>query len=188
MPTDEQIAAKAEDVADPSPTPTGPDSLLGDSASKANKGMILRKSVDYIRYLQQLVGAHASRNRVLEAELAGYRGHTVDGESMPSQAELDALVLADGSFGADFTFDPSGPGYALHSVREDMDVEEYADGADRPGTAMTGVSSAMSAAGTSPSDGGDDDDDISIEEETRGRRGRDGRPHESVHVKTEGAE
>ncbi|KAI5116787.1 hypothetical protein M0805_004885 [Coniferiporia weirii] len=37
---------------------------------KANKGMILRKSVEYIRYLQQLVGAQAARNRALEAQLA----------------------------------------------------------------------------------------------------------------------
>ncbi|KAF8580173.1 HLH-domain-containing protein, partial [Ramaria rubella] len=38
-------------------------------AVKANKGMILRKSVEYIRYLQQLVNAQASRNRELEAQL-----------------------------------------------------------------------------------------------------------------------
>ncbi|TDL13929.1 hypothetical protein BD410DRAFT_313378 [Rickenella mellea] len=36
---------------------------------KANKGMILRKSVEYIRYLQQLVNAQAARNRDLEAQL-----------------------------------------------------------------------------------------------------------------------
>lgn len=36
---------------------------------KANKGMILRKSVDYIRYLQQLVSAQAARNRELERAL-----------------------------------------------------------------------------------------------------------------------
>lgn len=47
------------------------------TAIKANKGMILRKSVEYIRYLQQLVSVQASRgrdleerNRVLEQELA----------------------------------------------------------------------------------------------------------------------
>ncbi|KAF8509076.1 helix-loop-helix DNA-binding domain-containing protein [Hysterangium stoloniferum] len=38
-------------------------------AVKANKGMILRKSVDYIRYLQQLVTAQADRNRELESQL-----------------------------------------------------------------------------------------------------------------------
>lgn len=48
---------------------------------KANKGMILRKSVEYIRYLQQLVFVQASRgrdleeqNRALERELATLRG------------------------------------------------------------------------------------------------------------------
>ncbi|KAI6037604.1 hypothetical protein EDC04DRAFT_2702299 [Pisolithus marmoratus] len=48
---------------------------------KANKGMILRKSVEYIRYLQQLVFVQASRgrdleerNRALEQELATLRG------------------------------------------------------------------------------------------------------------------
>ncbi|KIM36694.1 hypothetical protein M413DRAFT_31527 [Hebeloma cylindrosporum] len=41
---------------------------------KANKGMILRKSVEYIRYLQQLVTAQGARNRELERELSAYRG------------------------------------------------------------------------------------------------------------------
>ncbi|KAL0569073.1 hypothetical protein V5O48_012900 [Marasmius crinis-equi] len=40
---------------------------------KANKGMILRKSVEYIRYLQQIVQEQDSRNRQLEMELRGYR-------------------------------------------------------------------------------------------------------------------
>ena len=47
---------------------------------KANKGMILRKSVEYIRYLQQLVNAQASRNRELEQALSVYRGDESDGE------------------------------------------------------------------------------------------------------------
>ncbi|KAJ7908651.1 helix-loop-helix DNA-binding domain-containing protein [Mycena leptocephala] len=41
---------------------------------KANKGMILRKSVEYIRYLQQLVAAQGARNRELEEQLKGFRG------------------------------------------------------------------------------------------------------------------
>ncbi|KAJ7034583.1 hypothetical protein C8F04DRAFT_1234202 [Mycena alexandri] len=41
---------------------------------KANKGMILRKSVEYIRYLQQLVSAQGARNRELEEQLKGFRG------------------------------------------------------------------------------------------------------------------
>ncbi|KAJ2936859.1 hypothetical protein H1R20_g286, partial [Candolleomyces eurysporus] len=43
---------------------------------KANKGMILRKSVEYIRYLQQLVTAQGARNRELEGELRKYRGES----------------------------------------------------------------------------------------------------------------
>jgi len=45
----------------------------GDSVVKANKGMILRKSVEYIRYLQQLVMAQANRNRELEAQIGALR-------------------------------------------------------------------------------------------------------------------
>ncbi|KAF9084782.1 hypothetical protein BGX27_003711, partial [Mortierella sp. AM989] len=40
-----------------------------DSANKPNKGVILRKSVDYIRHLQQLVSSQATRNQELEAQL-----------------------------------------------------------------------------------------------------------------------
>ncbi|KAF8168895.1 helix-loop-helix DNA-binding domain-containing protein [Pholiota molesta] len=48
---------------------------------KANKGMILRKSVEYIRYLQQLVTAQGARNRELEQELKAYRGSVSSGGS-----------------------------------------------------------------------------------------------------------
>ncbi|KIJ15142.1 hypothetical protein PAXINDRAFT_99669 [Paxillus involutus ATCC 200175] len=58
-----------------------------DQTIKANKGMILRKSVEYIRYLQQLVSVQASRgrdleerNRALESEVAALRG-SGDGSS-----------------------------------------------------------------------------------------------------------
>lgn len=42
-----------------------------DNANKPNKGVILRKSVDYIRHLQQLVASQSSRNQELEAQLQG---------------------------------------------------------------------------------------------------------------------
>ncbi|KAG0206697.1 hypothetical protein BGX28_001896 [Mortierella sp. GBA30] len=42
-----------------------------DSANKPNKGVILRKSVDYIRHLQQLVASQTNRNQELEAQLQG---------------------------------------------------------------------------------------------------------------------
>ncbi|KAJ7093456.1 helix-loop-helix DNA-binding domain-containing protein [Mycena belliarum] len=50
---------------------------------KANKGMILRKSVEYIRYLQQLVTAQGARNRELEEQLKGFRGSSAGSASPP---------------------------------------------------------------------------------------------------------
>ncbi|KAF9446993.1 HLH-domain-containing protein [Macrolepiota fuliginosa MF-IS2] len=74
---------KEEDGSTPSATAEG-------SVVKANKGMILRKSVEYIRYLQQLVTAQGSRNRELEQELQAYRSgnppshHNSDGGASAS--------------------------------------------------------------------------------------------------------
>ncbi|KAF9579570.1 hypothetical protein BGW38_004120 [Lunasporangiospora selenospora] len=45
-----------------------------DTSNKPNKGMILRKSVDYIRHLQQLVASQSTRNQELEAQLQGGGG------------------------------------------------------------------------------------------------------------------
>ncbi|KAF9929670.1 hypothetical protein FBU30_001300 [Linnemannia zychae] len=45
-----------------------------DSANKPNKGVILRKSVDYIRHLQQLVASQNNRNQELEAQLRAKNG------------------------------------------------------------------------------------------------------------------
>jgi len=55
----------------------GDDDSKEPPAIKANKGMILRKSVDYIRYLQQLVTAQASRNRDLEAQVQHLQSRVV---------------------------------------------------------------------------------------------------------------
>ncbi|KZO92045.1 HLH-domain-containing protein, partial [Calocera viscosa TUFC12733] len=63
-------------------------------AVKANKGIILRKSVDYIRHLQQLVQAQAQRNRDLEDELKKYRP---PGEGMDTSDDpMAGLLLASG--------------------------------------------------------------------------------------------
>ncbi|KAL5637861.1 hypothetical protein ACGC1H_002211 [Rhizoctonia solani] len=59
---------------------------------KANKGMILRKSVDYIKYLQQLVRAQASRNRELESQLSHYRGATAGSDASDNPATLLPLL------------------------------------------------------------------------------------------------
>ncbi|KAG0693432.1 helix-loop-helix DNA-binding domain-containing protein [Suillus ampliporus] len=64
---------------------------------KANKGMILRKSVEYIRYLQQLVSVQASRgrdleerNRALERELATIRGTPLPSSRSASNSNSDS--------------------------------------------------------------------------------------------------
>lgn len=63
------------------PLPTGstinltPAQIAQQQASnKPNKGVILAKSVDYIRYLQQLVNVQAERNKELEARLRRVEG------------------------------------------------------------------------------------------------------------------
>jgi len=73
------------------------------SSIKANKGMILRKSVEYIRYLQQLVSVQASRgrdleerNRVLERELAMLRGDVAPPSSIPSTSSSSPSVGSSG--------------------------------------------------------------------------------------------
>lgn len=74
------------DSAGPAPlakkeAPDEPSTPIEAGVVKANKGMILRKSVEYIRYLQQLVGAQANRNRELEQALSAYReGDEIEGE------------------------------------------------------------------------------------------------------------
>lgn len=60
--------------------PEDPTTPIEGGVVKANKGMILRKSVEYIRYLQQLVNAQANRNRELEQALSAYRDDGSDGE------------------------------------------------------------------------------------------------------------
>lgn len=74
--------------------------LLGSDGQvvKANKGMILRKSVEYIRYLQQLVTAQGARNRELEQELRKFRGQSVSSDSQSENT-------GDGSGNADEVFD-----------------------------------------------------------------------------------
>ena len=75
---------------------------------KANKGMILRKSVEYIRYLQQLVSAQANRNRDLEQQLQAFRGGSVpdagsvdgDGE-MKLHDEVGGFALLNGNGNGD---------------------------------------------------------------------------------------
>ncbi|EDQ98226.1 uncharacterized protein LACBIDRAFT_336159 [Laccaria bicolor S238N-H82] len=63
---------------------------------KANKGMILRKSVEYIRYLQQLVTAQGACNRELEQELKAYRRRSRSSSSMEPPLSDSASTAAGG--------------------------------------------------------------------------------------------
>ncbi|KAJ1302142.1 hypothetical protein OPQ81_000970 [Rhizoctonia solani] len=70
---------------------------------KANKGMILRKSVDYIKYLQQLVRAQASRNRELESQLSQYRGATASDAPSDNPTLLPLLGGSDSATSVDLS-------------------------------------------------------------------------------------
>ncbi|KAH9948029.1 HLH-domain-containing protein [Amylocystis lapponica] len=185
-------AADKPSAKDGSAEPDDKDGAEG-AVVKANKGMILRKSVEYIRYLQQLVSAQASRNRDLEQQLQAFRsgsgpsagtapagaGGAEDDMGLLLHEEVDGFSLAfppaSGS-GANANGMANGrtkkfAGFELESVEEmemDTDLQEEGEDADmRPGTAARSE--------TSPSAGSVDAED-EHEEEARGRRGRDGRP------------
>ncbi|KAG6900228.1 hypothetical protein C0993_001047 [Termitomyces sp. T159_Od127] len=93
----------------------GPD---GVGIVKANKGMILRKSVEYIRYLQQLVEAQGARNRELEAELKVWRGGATPApgaHAAEGQQEGHAMDLA---WNAGAAYAPNGAFFGLPSMPE----------------------------------------------------------------------
>ncbi|KAI0088985.1 helix-loop-helix DNA-binding domain-containing protein [Irpex rosettiformis] len=164
----------------------------GSGVVKANKGMILRKSVEYIRYLQQLVSAQATRNRELEQQLHVFRGDSSNGVDISGSSEDDTLVLheeidgfnLDGLSSSDNSSSRVAGrrrasasvsrkkfgGSELESVAEmEQDTENQQDDQDmeRPSTAGTSGS---------PLSGSGSDDVEGEEEEERGRKGRDGRP------------
>lgn len=88
-PTDSVVPPlKREDDAS---TPSA--SAADNGVVKANKGMILRKSVEYIRYLQQLVTAQGARNRELEQELKAYRSSNKDGVASSTSPEASSSSL-----------------------------------------------------------------------------------------------
>ncbi|KAJ7199186.1 helix-loop-helix DNA-binding domain-containing protein, partial [Mycena pura] len=95
---------------------------------KANKGMILRKSVEYIRYLQQLVTAQGARNRELEARLKGFRGSS-GSASPPGGGELGLGLGGSGGGGAGGA---AGGAWGLASMPERED-EEGEDGGEGEG-------------------------------------------------------
>ncbi|CAE6505469.1 unnamed protein product [Rhizoctonia solani] len=160
-----------------SETPTTKDDILGPvdeegtrEGPKANKGMILRKSVDYIKYLQQLVRAQASRNRELESQLSHYRG---DGSDAPSDnpAALLPILTGDAATSVDLS-------NLVPIEDEDMIMSPSA------ATLNTELSNQIIATlenrtetGDTPS--GDEDEESLLDEDERGRqaarRGRFGR-------------
>ncbi|EFI26814.1 hypothetical protein CC1G_15737 [Coprinopsis cinerea okayama7 len=99
----------------------------GGTVVKANKGMILRKSVEYIRYLQQLVTAQGARNRELEQELRKFRGSSVSSDSPSSNS---------GEGGAN----PGTDFASMFRIREvlTLDDEDDADGDDSMSLGMGG--------------------------------------------------
>ncbi|KIY65018.1 HLH-domain-containing protein [Cylindrobasidium torrendii FP15055 ss-10] len=70
---DVSVAEAAQELPDIIPGPHVNAASIG-GVIKANKGMILTKSVEYIRFLQQLITAQSNRNIQLENELRGIRG------------------------------------------------------------------------------------------------------------------
>jgi hypothetical protein len=93
---------------------------------KANKGMILARSVEYIKYLQQLVQAQAARTRELEEALAQMRGgngnvSTPDGASstVHQQQVSSTTPIPNGS---NMGFGSLGPG-SSSSRRHDGRLE-----------------------------------------------------------------
>lgn len=127
--TDDGLPTKeaSEDGSDlPSLTSAGANSKEKENNGgvKANKGMILRKSVEYIRYLQQLVSAQAARNRSLEAQLvrAGLSASAGDADGGLSSAGM--LKFASSFNGS--LLEPMAEGDA----EMEMDLEMDAEGMD----------------------------------------------------------
>lgn len=95
-----------------SPATTSLSASAAAAAAKPNKGIILSKSVEYIRYLQQLLQLHTQRTTELErivAELRHDRGSSgtsgSESEQSPGSARLNAVVgshIGDPSFNDKF--------------------------------------------------------------------------------------
>ncbi|KAG8712496.1 hypothetical protein FRC08_014498 [Ceratobasidium sp. 394] len=178
----------------PAPT-TGKDDVLGPvdeeggkEGPKANKGMILRKSVDYIKYLQQLVRAQASRNRELESQLSQYRG----ADGTPSDPAASLLAGVNGLDGTVGSVDLGGlltipdedgddaimtsSAVPLSSELSSQILATLEANQERPATGSLGESPSA--------DGMDEEDEDTGEETERGRqalrRGRFGYPSQSV--------
>ncbi|KAF8605754.1 HLH-domain-containing protein [Ceratobasidium sp. AG-I] len=183
------------------PTPaTGKDDVLGPvdeeggkEGPKANKGMILRKSVDYIKYLQQLVRAQASRNRELESQLSQYRGPDEPASdvaallglgSIPGvidsvgHVDFDKLIPIQDEDGEDMEMSPGAVPFSSEISSQILATLEASQ--DRAPTLGSNTVESPSVDGMD-----EEDEDASIGDESeRGRqsmrRGRFGYPSQSV--------
>ncbi|KAG6829938.1 hypothetical protein H0H87_009672 [Tephrocybe sp. NHM501043] len=134
LPTTNPLAslAAAAAASAPNSNPNGtPESGLG--IVKANKGMILRKSVEYIRYLQQLVEAQGARNRELESELKRWRGRSPSegsdgGMSMGAGVMSDMYAAAPGAFAAQPNGAAAAFNFGLPSMPEGEGEDDDGDG------------------------------------------------------------
>ncbi|KAG6897312.1 hypothetical protein C0992_002614 [Termitomyces sp. T32_za158] len=133
----------ANNSASGTPPPPSAVSAAADGVGvvKANKGMILRKSVEYIRYLQQLVEAQGARNRELEAELKVWRGgggahgdqsHTHTQSQSQNHTQSQGMEMAwQGP-----AFQSNGAYFGLPSMPEGGEEEGDEDDADASGSGM----------------------------------------------------
>nr|UBR88891.1 transcription factor bHLH8 [Ganoderma lucidum] len=209
-------SAEPEDSAGPASTPTttnggsAANGVDGANIVKANKGMILRKSVEYIRYLQQLVSAQANRNRDLEQQLQAFRGgSTPDTGSVDGDGEMKlhdevgfGLINGDATAHTNGVTNVNGAHAAVNgrarrgsirktyafsgdlpSVGEEMDQDEHEHAdqeMERPSTAGTGTGVSP---GSSMDDDIDDDEDVGEDDEDMEiERGRKGRDGRPVGV------
>lgn len=106
------------------------------SAVKANKGMILRKSVEYIRYLQQLVNVQAARNRDLEVQLTNAGISPAAGSTPPMLNGMDSEQqdqdMNGSTFGDDFFMGMGVNGSTFNQLEpmaeNDLEMEGLEDG------------------------------------------------------------
>lgn len=156
---------------------------------KANKGMILRKSVEYIKYLQQLVSAQGSRNRDLEQELAVYRQQHSKG---PKDAPEDRQHFGEGEDMSGLVLHEEECGRGMNGINDyskvylrglelggmpedqdmDMDGRRMVARGSRDGDDLGSVSGMEVLTSPSAGSGSGDGDDDRSEPGTEVNRGR----------------
>ena len=151
-----------------SPTTTTTTTTAGGSSAagvKANKGMILRKSVEYIRYLQQLVTAQGARNRELEAELLRHRSSSNGSDSNVSMGVgvgMGGAGMGMGMMWFGSSSSSSAPGTTnTASSNGVIDVDDDAGGTSPSagsGSALTDPDEPPSSKGVKHEDDGETED------------------------------